>query len=88
MLDECHLSALLQIVNEVTDWEILGIHLGVKDVVIKDIKEANHYQPQPARKDMLVEWLHGGNAKRSDLIKALKIMNESSIVDKIEYTAD
>ena len=37
---------------------------------------------------MLVKWLSGVKAKRSDLIKALKIMNESSIVHKIESTAD
>ena len=87
LIDECHLSALIKFVKEVHNWEILGIHLGVKDVVIKDIKEANYYQPQPARKDMLVEWLHGGNAKRSDLFEALKSINENRLIQDIEAAA-
>ena len=42
------------ILKEVEDWEILGIHLGIKDTVIKDIKAAHFFQPAPSHKDMLV----------------------------------
>ena len=82
-LDECHLSALVKFVKEIDNWEILGIHLGVKDAVIKDIKVINHYQPAPSRKDMLVKWLKGGNANRADFIEALKAIDENRIVQEL-----
>ena len=83
MIDECHLSALVKHVKEIDNWEILGIHLGVKDAVIKDIKALNHYQPAPSRKDMLVTWLKSGNANRADFIEALKAIGQLRIVLEI-----
>ena len=61
----------------------MGIHLGVKDAVIKDIKALNHYQPAPSRKDMLVKWLKGGHANRANFIEALKAIDENLIVQEI-----
>ena len=61
----------------------MGIHLGVKDAVIKDIKSLNHYQPAPSRKDMLVKWLKGGHANRANFIEALKAIDENRIVQEI-----
>ena len=83
IIGECHLSALVKLIKEVNDWEILGIHLGVKDSVIKDIKALNHYQPAPSRKDMLVKWLKGGHANRANFIEALKAIDENRIVQEI-----
>ena len=74
------------VIKEIDDWEILGVHLGVRDAVIKDIKAANFFQPGPSRKDMLVKWLKGGKATRAHLIEALKKMDENSIVQQIEST--
>ena len=62
---------------------MLGIHLGVKDAVIKDIKVLNHFQPAPSRKDMLVKWLKSGCAKRADFIEALKAIDENLVVQEI-----
>ena len=83
MIDESHLSALVKLIKEVDDWEKMGIHLGVKDTVIKDIKALNHYQPAPSRKDMLVTWLKSGNANREDFIEALKAIGQLCIVQEI-----
>ena len=83
IIGECHLSALVKLIKEVNDWEILGIHLGVKDAVIKDIKALNHYQPAPSRKDMLVTWLKSGNANREVFIEALKAIGQLRIVQEI-----
>ena len=83
MIDECHLSALVKHVKEIDNWDILGIHLGVKDAVIKDIKALNLYQPAPSRKDMLVTWLKSGNANREDFIEALKAIGQLRIVQEI-----
>ena len=73
----------MKFVREVDDWEIFGIHLGVKNAVIKDIKALNHYQPAPSRKDMLVTWLKSGNANKADFIEALKAIDEHCIVQEI-----
>ena len=61
----------------------MGIHLGIKDAVIKDIKALNHFQPAPSRKDMLVTWLKSGCANREDFIEALKAIGELRIVQEI-----
>ena len=74
----------MKILKEVEDWEILGIHLGIKDSVIKDIKAANFFQTAPSRKDILVKWLKGGKANRADFIKALRNIDEHRIVYEIE----
>ena len=73
----------MKFVREVDDWEIFGIHLGVKNAVIKDIKALNHYQPAPSRKDMLVTWLKSGNANRANFIEALKAIGQLRIVQEI-----
>ena len=83
MIDECHLSALVKLVKEIDDWDILGIHLGVKDAVIKDIKSLNYSQPAPSRKDMLVTWLRSGQANRAGFIEALKAIDQHHIAQEI-----
>ena len=75
---------MVTIVKEIEDWEILGIHLGIKNTVIKDIKARNHFQPAPSRKDMLVKWLHTGTASRAVFMEALKKIDEHRIVHEIE----
>ena len=61
----------------------MGIHLGIKDSVIKDIKVLNHFQPASSRKDMLVTWLKSGCANRDDFIEALKAIGQLRIVQEI-----
>ena len=74
----------MKFVKEVDDdWKILGTHLDVKVVVIKDIKALNHYQPAPSRKDMLVTWLKSRNPNRVDFIEALKAIDKLRIVQEI-----
>ena len=82
--DECHLVPLLKIAREIEDWEMLGTYLGIKNVVLKDIKHDNQHQSGPARKDMLMKWLEGGKATKADFIEALKNMNQFRLVHQIE----
>ena len=63
---------------------MLGVYLGIKNVVLKEIKKNNHHQPGPARKDMLMTWLDEGIATRAKFIEALKDMGHLDIVQKIE----
>ena len=83
-IDECHLVALLRFAKEIEDWEMLGVYLGIKNAVLKEIKKNNHHQSGPARKDMLMTWLDGGEATRTKFIEALKDMDHIDIAQEIE----
>ena len=63
---------------------MLGVYLGIKNAVLKEIKKNNHYQSGPARKDMLMTWLDKGKATRKKFIEALKDMDHLRIVQEIE----
>ena len=63
---------------------MLGVYLGIKNAVLKDIKRNNHHQSGPARKDMLMTWLDEGIATRAKFIEALKDMGHLDIAQKIE----
>ena len=63
---------------------MLGVYLGIKNAVLKEIKKNNHYQSGPARKDMLMTWLDGGEATRAKFIKALKDMGQIYHAQEIE----
>ena len=82
--DESHLVPLIKVAREIEDWEMLGIFLGIKNVVLKDIKNDNQHQSGPARKDMLMKWLEGGKATKADFIEALKNMGQLRLVHEIE----
>ena len=82
--DECHLVPLIKVAREIEDWEMLGIFLGIKNAVLKDIKHDNQHQSGPARKDMLMKWLEGGKATRTGFIEALKNMGQLRLVHEIE----
>ena len=63
---------------------MLGVYLGIKNAVLKDIKKNNHHQSGPARKDMLMTWLDAGVATRAKFIEALKDMGHLRIAQEIE----
>ena len=58
---------------------MLGVCLGIKNAVLKDIKRNNHHQSGPARKDMLMRWLDAGEATGTKVIEALKDMGHLRI---------
>ena len=60
------------------------MYLGIKNVVLKDIKKNSHYQSGPARKDMLMTWLDGGEATKAKFIEALKEMGHTHIAQEIK----
>ena len=62
----------------------MGILLGLKDSVLKEIKYNNHHQLQTCRKDMIVTWLNGGNATSTQLIEALETIGRNDLVAKIK----
>ena len=48
------------------------------------IEQDNHFQTEPARRDMLIHWISSGNANKTALIEALKSMNENCIALEIQ----
>ena len=58
---------------------MLGVYLGIKNAVLKDIKRNNHHQSGPARKDMLMTWLDAGEATGAKSIEALRDMGHLCI---------
>ena len=83
-IDECHLVALIKFAKKIEDCEMLGVYLGIKNAVLKDIIKNSHHQSGPARKDMLMTWLDRGEASRAKFIEALKNMGHLRIVQEIE----
>ena len=83
LLDETHLYAVLQAVDDVVDWYTLGIYLGFRDSVLKAIKEDTFYQSEPGRRKMITIWLNEGRATKEALIKAVRDMKLHRIADKI-----
>ena len=82
--DEGHLVPLIKVAREIENWEMLGIFLGIRNTVLKDIKHDNQHQSGPARKDMLMKWLEEGKATRTGFIEALKNMGQLRLVHEIE----
>lgn len=70
--------------REVYQWDILGTFLGILDSILQTIKVNNHYQVEPSRKDMLIQWVNGGKASKAALIEALKSMKLQRIVSELE----
>ena len=73
-VDETHLYAVLQAVDNVPDWYTLGICLGFQDSVLRRIKEDTLCQTEPGRKKMITKWLNEGRATKEALIKAIRGM--------------
>ena len=68
----------------VDNLDVLGIFLGVRDAIIREIKISNHYQVAICRKDILSTWIATGTATRQDLISSLRMANENRLADKID----
>ena len=83
LLHETHLYAVLQAVDDVADWYILGIYLGFWDSVLKAIKEDTFYQSELGWRKMITKWLNDGRGTKEALIKAIRDMKLHRIADKI-----
>ena len=83
-VDDSHLPGLVYAVRDVYQWDILGEHLGISYATVRTIEQDNHSQTKPARRDMLIHWISSGNANKTALIEALKLMNENRIALEIQ----
>ena len=71
--------------GEVTGcWYSLGIHLGVKEETIDDIRGNNNEHPRPKQKafEMLKAWRDMGSATYGELGRALKHVDKGLLANK------
>ena len=64
---------------------VVGIHLGLRDSVIEEIKVNNNYQVSTCRKSIFSTWLSSGIATREGLITALKKAKENRLAMKVQF---
>ena len=85
------LRELLSILEEVTEWHQLGLHLGLKESAMETV-ECGFRNPWDAKREMLKLWLKqndqipgaGTRATWSSLIEALKAMGYNVLAKRIE----
>ncbi len=70
LFPDVHLVMVLGECYEVTDWEILGIALGINKAVLERIKE-DESKALYRQKAMFEEWINTGEACWRNLVKAL-----------------
>ena len=85
------LRELLSVLEGVTEWHELGLHLGVKESALETI-ESGFRNPVDAKREMLKLWLKqddqipdaGLGATWRTLIKALRTMGYNVLAKQIE----
>ena len=60
---------------------MLGIHLGFKYADLEIIKRDNGYKVQPAKHNMLLQWIHSGRATKQALKAALIKMGQQRLAE-------
>ena len=82
---EKDLSEVTLATNEVLDWFTLGLHLKVNYTELKTIEANYHGNLKRCRQEMLMSWIHLGNARWDILVKVLQDdVHEVAIAEKIK----
>ena len=85
LIDERHASVLVVSLQDVvSEWMILGTHLGIQDSVLRSIQYNNRDIIQTCRRDMVIEWLKSGSATKVELVSALRKIHFNRTADDIE----
>lgn len=75
---------LTNVLKEVTDWETLGIRLGVEKAKIDEIAQRRNQDPHLCKVDLLAHWLNTDlSASWEKLAKALDEMDLQRVGQKI-----
>ena len=76
--------ALMVELQDVTDWELLGVYLGLPPATLKTVKQESD-RVEICKYNMLAEWLRlTPEASWENLVSALKIMKEKCVAESIE----
>ena len=81
--DTSHLSLVRRHLHGITDWQGLGLELGLDYSDLERIDEKKGGDLDKCKTAMIHHWLQSGAATRSTLTAALKALEESSITSTI-----
>ena len=78
------LNAIMMELLEVSDWELLGIYLGVSPSTLHNVKRENT-RVESMKYNMLAEWLKSTpEASWKDVVSALTVMKEICVAKIIK----
>ena len=81
--DTSKLLALKRSLRGLTDWQELGLALGMEYSVLDSIDKDKGGDVEKCKTAMLHSWLGTGKATKSSLVDALKEIDEEKIADKL-----
>ena len=84
LLDTSHLLAIKKNLHGLTDWQELGLELGMEYSLLDSIDKDKGGDVEKCKTAMLHLWLGTGRATKNTLIHALTEMDEVSIVAKLQ----
>uniref|UniRef100_A0A1X7SS15 Death domain-containing protein n=1 Tax=Amphimedon queenslandica TaxID=400682 RepID=A0A1X7SS15_AMPQE len=85
VLDQRHASVILKAIKDlVVELEEFGIHLGLSNAIIQEIKVNAPHEIRTRRKDIIIAWLETGTATRSGLISALEDVERVDIAAEVK----
>ena len=83
-LDTLHLLAIKKSLRPLTDWQELGLALGMDFPFLDNINKNQGGDAEKCKAAMLHSWLETGKATKSSLVTALTEIDEDSIAAKIQ----
>ena len=83
LADSSHLSYIRRRLHGLTDWQELGLELGMMYSLLDSIDINNGGDVERCKTAMLNSWLTTGNATKSSLVTALRSMGEYRIADSL-----
>lgn len=80
------IRSLSYMLTEVYNWEVLGIHLGIKMHKLEEIKGKCQGDLEMCKNRLYDTWLRQNtDASWKEIVQALKLMEERNIADKIKH---
>ena len=83
LLDTSHLLAIKKSLRGISDWQELGLELGMEFPFLDSINQSQGGEAEKCKTAMLHSWLKTGEATKGSLVAALREMGEDSVADKL-----
>ena len=80
--DTFDLKKVFLLLEDLAEWKILGLHLGVPNPVLKEI-QYDKPSVTACKVAVLWKWLNSGGATRQSLVSALRKMGENRLADGV-----
>ena len=86
---------MLEVVKDLNEWNMLGLHLGLRYSTLKKIKSDHHDKTDMCKMEMLAAWLQQqdnvfqeGMPSWSVLVAALKRVGENELASRIVVSCE